>query len=169
MAHLGSFTTNSPINKAVLARTLFTCPVACCPNWSIPALGCGGAATAPPMHCNDLACRNACGGGGWCIGPNVQTNPARFSFKNSIMSDFLGDFLGSLMEIHPTGKKGIPQRRESFFTVDLRDAKLAWFCWSILVPTYNELTCRIMVMCWWNSFYIQFPILKTRFCFSFIV
>ena len=41
----------------VLAQQLFTCPVACCPNWSMPALG-GGAAMAPPMHCKDLASRS---------------------------------------------------------------------------------------------------------------
>ena len=140
MAHLGSFTTNSPINKAVLARTLFTCPVACCPNWSMPALGCGGAATAPPMHCNDLACRNACGGGGWCIGPKVQTKPARFSFKNSRCQIFWKIFWGPSWKYTQQAKKGSLNDASRFSPWILRDAKLAWFCWSILVPKYNELT-----------------------------
>lgn len=80
------------------------------------------------------------------------------------MSDFLEDFLGSLMEIHPTGKKGVPQRRESFFTVDFEGRKVG-------VVLLKYLSAKIQraylwkVMCWWNSFYIQFPILKTRCCF----
>ena len=45
----------SMFQPTCLAVKLFTCPVACCPNWSMPALGGGGAATAPPMHCRPRA------------------------------------------------------------------------------------------------------------------